>query len=737
MAKTELLAPAGSFEVGLCALYGKCDAIYLALDSFGARAYAKNFTINELKEIINIAHSLNKKVYVTVNTIIKNQELNSVYDFLDKIYSIGVDAVICADIAVFMYVIHNLKGMACHISTQVGVKDLNDALFFEELGVERVVLAREDSIEEIKKIKENTNIELEVFIHGALCVSYSGGCLFSSLLSLRSGNRGRCSQNCRREYVITENNKPITKPGFYLSMKDLCINENVKQLVDLKIDSLKIEGRMKSTSYVNTVLNHYYSLIYNYTVDFNKINQIFHRQFTKGFIFNEDRKNIATIIDSSSQGNKIGTVISKNGNKLFVKTNEILRKGERIRFVYNDNSQYYTVDKIFDKNEKESNKLIGQFYIDCPLDVANNSIIYKMSDIEMNNIIVNSNIIPLTVFVTGQKDDYLKLVVNFNDEYINISSNELLIEAKNKPIDSDVIYRQLNKFGDTPFYIETISFDIEDNLFISVAGINELRRKLVEAIYNINKINRVKPERKGIKLINSYILKPELIASVKTYEQYQACKKMGIETIFFENNVPYVGTKYQDIKEEEILVSNYGGLKYYKDKIITVDYSFNVMNKDAVTHLINFGANNVTLSYENSLSDIKEIATQFFNEHHKKAPLDLIIYGKQKFMTMKYCPLKKIGLCGKCKENKYHLVDKLGKFLLIPQKDCHVEIYNNQTLNLIDEIPLLSNYINRFRLEFIDETFEEVVEVINSIKNNTSKFDGSKHTRGCYKRNII
>ena len=168
MNKTELLAPAGSFEVGKAALYAGCDAIYLALDTFGARAYAKNFTKDELVEILNIAHALDKKVYVTVNTNIKNSELDAVYNFLDEIYLLGVDAVICADIAVFMYIINNLPNMGCHISTQVGVKDLYDTLFFENIKADRVVLAREDSIEQIKHIKKNTNIELEVFISNFL-----------------------------------------------------------------------------------------------------------------------------------------------------------------------------------------------------------------------------------------------------------------------------------------------------------------------------------------------------------------------------------------------------------------------------------------------------------------------------------------------------------------------------------------------------------------------------------------
>lgn len=737
MRKTELLAPAGSFEVGLCALYGHADAIYLALDSFGARAYAKNFSKDELKEILKIAHSLNKKVYVTVNTVIKNSELESVYSFLDAMYEYGVDAIICADIAVFMYVIENLPGMGVHISTQVGVKDLNDTLFFEEIGAERVVLAREDSIEEIKKIKENSNIELEVFIHGALCVSYSGGCLFSSMLSLRSGNRGRCSQNCRREYVITEDGKPITKPGFYLSMKDLYVNEEVKQLVKLKIDSLKIEGRMKNSSYVDTILNHYNGIINNLYIDKNKINQIFHRQFTKGFIFNEDRKNIATITDSSSQGSKIGQVISKKGNKLYIKTNEILRKNERIRFLNNDDSQYFTVDKLYDEDGRISDNLVGNYYLECSLNIEPNSVIYKMKDNEMMEVDLNTNLIPLEIFVTGKKEHPLNVVVKIKDDYISIDSKVLLSKAINNPVNKDMIYRQLNKLNDTPFFIETISYDIEDDLFMSVSQINELRRTLVEEIYNLFKIQRNIPTRKELKLNKVYSLEEDLIAYVKTKEQYDACKSMGLKTIFFENYVPYVGAKYNKIENDEVLVANYGGLREYKDKIITTDHHFNVMNKDSILHLLNFGASNVTLSYENSFNEIKEIAEKFYIQHQQKAPLDFVIYGKQKLMTMKYCPLKKLGLCGECRKKKYHLVDKFGKFLISTREDCIVEIYNNQILNLTEYIQQLKPYINRFRLDFIDETYTEVVEVIDSIKKNKNTFDGSKHTRGYFKRNIM
>lgn len=742
MNKTELLAPAGSFEIGKAALYSGCDAIYLALDTFGARAYAKNFTVSELEEIIKIAHALDKKVYVTVNTVIKNNELEDVYNFIDKIYLLGVDAIICADIAVFMYVINNCEGMGCHISTQVGVKDLNDALFFEKIKADRVVVAREDSIEEIKKIKENSNIELEVFIHGALCVSYSGGCLFSSLLSLRSGNRGRCSQNCRREYTIYEGDKPISKPGFYLSMKDLCVGENVKELVKLGIASLKIEGRMKNISYVNIITSYYKNLIENKKADFDSVNQIFHRQFTKGFVFNEDRKNIATITDSSSQGKLIGKVIRYEKGKLLIKTNSILRKNERIRFLDGEESTYLTVNKIYTVFNKECEEAIGEFYIESNLTVKANSLIYKMNDSEVNNVNLNSNLVPLNIFVNAQLDSKLTLTTSIDDTYITVESNQVLETANKNPLSIDTLYQQLNKLGDTPFYIDELEAYIDGNLFISLSEINELRRKLVTRIYELKLAKRNEVERLPLYLKRRGISQGNIfIAKVSTVDQYNACKKAGIQTIFFDNYVPYVNAKYKDIEDIEVLVGNYGGLYHYTNKVITSDYSFNVMNKDSILHLLNFGVGNVTLSYEMSFNEIKDLSNDFYQSYGMKAPIDMIIYGRQKLMTMKYCPLKKLGLCGECRKNRYYLVDKLGKFLLETNDGCFVSIYNDLPLNLIEELSKLKQYVNRFRFEFTTESYDEVLNIVENamfaLNNPEYKYKKPNETKGYFKRSIM
>ena len=733
MNKTELLAPAGSFEIGKAALYSGADAIYLALDSFGARAYAKNFTVDELVMILKIAHTLNKKVYVTVNTLIKNFELNLVYDFIDKLYTLGVDAIICADIAVFMYVINNCSGMECHISTQVGVKDLLDVKFFEGINANRVVLAREDNITTIKEIKENSNIELEVFIHGALCVSYSGGCLFSSLLSLRSGNRGRCSQNCRREYTIYENNTPISKPGHYLSMKDLAIFNNVIELKELSIDSLKIEGRMKDLNYVYNITRYYKDLLDGLTPSSSQLDNVFHRQYTKGFLFGEDSKNISTIVDSSSQGMLVGNVCKKENSKIYIKSSKTLDLGDRLRFSFSEKNTFITIENIKVDN--------GNYIIETKENISINSKVYKMNADEIELDDVNSNLIPLSIFVSGYNNCQLMLTCNVNDDYFTIGSDSVLQQAMKNPLTSDMILKQLNKLNDTPFFIDSIDFDIEDDLFISVSEINNLRRKLVDEIYNAYHKNRNNNERTTLHIKKRNINSGNrIIATVQTQEQYNACKELGIN-VFYNNISPYVNSKYNTIEDEEVLVGNYGGLNHYSNKIITTDYSFNVMNKDSILHLLNFGAQHISLSHEVSLKELEEISEDFYSTYGMKAPIDYMVYGKIKLMTMKYCPLKRFGLCGKCHKNDYYLVDELGKFLIKTRNDCFVEIYNCVTLNLIEDIEKIINYVDRLRFDFTTESFEEVKEVLNNsiqiLEGNRREFKLKNQTKGYLKRPII
>lgn len=730
--RSELLAPAGDFNIAKIALYGGADALYLATPLFGARAYAKNLSFAELKDILDIAHVLGKKVYVTVNTIIKDCELGDVYDYLDKLYLLGVDAIIACDISVYMYIITNLSPMEAHISTQVGVKDLNDALFFEAIGANRVVIARETNIEEIKEIKAKAQIDLEVFIHGALCVSYSGGCLMSSMLSSRSGNRGRCSQNCRREYVLYQDGVQLSEKAFLLSMKDLCIDKKVNELQKIGVDSLKIEGRMKNSDYVKTVTSYYRNLLDFKPVSSKLIESIFHRPYTKGFLFNEDRGNITTITTASNEGRKIGKVLEIKNNYVTVKTDDLLQVGDRIRFM-GDRYQYLTVKKLITLDHKEVTSAKGIFMLPLDFKLVANGDIYKMIDASLKNEEVDTNIIPITAFVKITKDEPFSITFSFNDHYFTYKG-ALPSASLTKPITEDSVFKQLNKLNDTPFYLDKMELNLDKDLYLPVSSLNEARRSLLSDIYAFYTPKRALINRKKI-MIKEVPTKHQVIARCHTQAQYEACKEMGIETIFYQNVSPYVNSKYSPIREKEVLIASYGGINFYKEHELTADYSFNAINIDSVAHLINFGFKHVTVSVEASYNEVLALAQNFKATYGFKAPLDMVIYGHQTLMTLKCCPLKRFGLCGLCNKHRYTLRDDVDEFVIM-HDECITHILNGHTLNLLEYKDKLGEAIDRFRLDFTIETKEETKEVLKALLND-EKWVRKNDTKGYFKRPIL
>ena len=251
---TELLAPAGSMEALKAAISNGCDAIYLGMQKFGARAYSSNFDLETLKEALAYAHLRNVKIYVTMNTIVFESEIEEMKEQIRELNDIGVDGIIVQDLAALDYIVNNFIDVEAHCSTQMGIDDLDGTLLFKELGASRVVLSREVELEKVKEIKKQAKIPLEIFVHGALCVSYSGNCLMSGLIGYRSGNRGRCVGSCRKEYdlIDTTTGASIGK-NYILSTKDLNTIDHIEDLRE--IDSLKIEGRMKEPAYVANVVS--------------------------------------------------------------------------------------------------------------------------------------------------------------------------------------------------------------------------------------------------------------------------------------------------------------------------------------------------------------------------------------------------------------------------------------------------------------------------------------------------
>ena len=737
--KTELLAPAGSFECFKQALYNGADAIYLATERFGARAYAKNLTLDELKEALILAHSLNKKIYVTVNTIIKENELEEAKLYLNKLYELGVDGVIVTDFALVNYIINNLNEMEAHISTQSGLKDLEDVRFFEKIGAKRCVLARENSFEEIKYIKENSKMPIEVFGYGALCVSYSGGCLFSSLLSLRSGNRGRCSQNCRRLYQIYKDDKLFQDFGYHLSMRDLNTSSYFPKLKAIGVDSLKIEGRMKSEDYVKTVTSELRHKLdddsYNPTLD-----NVFHRNYTKGFIFGEDKSNIVDSSKRTNEGAFIGKILGYENNLAKIKLQRPLSIKDRIRIEAKED-YYFTIDKLFNESKKEIKESSSICYINIYNKQPVGSKIFKMVDSSIDLTITNKYKEKIIIKAYGKVSSPLTITTTIYGKTFTAKSDSLLEESLNRPLDKESLFKQLSKLNDTSFYLGDIEFNLTDNCFMVIKDINETRRKLIDEINNYfqnsRAINNIKALSNDLKIENDEF---ELVAKCRTDEQYEALKELGINKIYYKNYIPYVDAKYNDIENNYILAGNYGAINHYSDKEITCDYSFNAINSEAIYNLLKCGAKYVTLSLEMDYDLIKETTTSFKNKFGFNAPIEIVAYGKENLMTTKYCPLKKHGECGKCNNHQYYLKDDFAKFPIY-HEGCITHIINDKPLNLVDDLDKLLPLTNKIRLDFTIESKDEVIRIVNEFKNalngKKNQFNKEKDTRGYFKRPIL
>ncbi|MFA6890242.1 MAG: peptidase U32 family protein, partial [Bacilli bacterium] len=307
MAKTELLAPVGSIEAFYAALSHGADALYFAGKKFGARAHLENFSEDEIIDMIEEAHRHHVKVYMTVNIIIKDEEFLEATQWVDFLVTHGADAIIVQDWGILHYIRHTYPSFPIHASTQMNTHDVTQAHKLYELGVQRIIFARETSLDVIREVIRTIPIETEVFVHGALCICHSGNCYLSSLIGKRSGNRGRCAQPCRLPYEL----EGVTEEAYLLSPKDLMTLDDLQLLVDANITSLKIEGRMKRPEYVGVTTQAYRRALDNLpNADAEKqMKATFNREFTKGFIFNESNSDLTNINSPNHIGIPVGKVI--------------------------------------------------------------------------------------------------------------------------------------------------------------------------------------------------------------------------------------------------------------------------------------------------------------------------------------------------------------------------------------------------------------------------------------------
>ena len=745
----ELLAPAGNMEALIAAISNGCDAIYLGMQKFGARAYSSNFDFESLKEAISYAHLRNVKIYVTMNTIVFENEIEAMKQQMHQLNEIGVDAIIVADLAAFDYLVNNFVDMEAHCSTQMGIDDLDGTLLFKELGANRIVLSREVPIEKVKEIKKIAQIPLEIFVHGALCVSYSGNCLMSGLIGYRSGNRGRCVGSCRKEYeIIDKTTDEALGKNYILSTKDL---NTIDYIDDLKeIDSLKIEGRMKEPAYVANVVSRYRrALDYKITEeDKTNLSKTFNRTFTKGYLFHEDKKDITNILRPNNYGYEIGRISNIVKGMYEIKLTRPLNQNDIIRISHNNEDIVLTVVKLYDKEGKLINRANDVGYIKIKEKLSKDDVVYLTKDYLYYKELESSHEkefkrFNLDIKVNAQPNS--KLIIEaeglgFNYLY---EGEDILSEAINNPTTKEQVIKQFSRLNDTIFELNNVIYE-ECNVFIPAKLLNVARREIVQALYEL-KLNSKKKSIKAFKAkekISFTPREPFFTASVTSKEQYDACVSCGIKEIYFDNTVRRNQNDYKE-KEGQLLIGGYGGIYHYrKTNPFVTDYSLNVVNSDSCYELFKLGAKRVTLSYELNKTQIEDLISSYYEKNDGYPALEMIVYGRAPMMFSKYCPLKKMNQCGSCKTRSYELKDEHGTFPIITHDDCTTTILNGKILNLLDEVQNIEA-VEAFRLNFTVESKEQVIETINMAmkklksKDNQIIFNKETDTRGHFNKEIM
>ena len=486
--KKELLIPVGNFECLKYAIFNGCDAVYLAGQKFGARAYAENFTLEELKRAVLFCHLYDVKVYVALNIMIFERELEMVISYVNYLISINVDALIVSDIGIISYLQKHYPNLEIHASTQAHTFNLNQILFLKSLGVKRVVVDRELSLEEIHKF--DNIIDIEVFIHGALCVSYSGNCLMSYMINKRSGNRGSCAQVCRMPYKLEHQNKLVSlKEKYLLSTKELNTSYHIEELLKSNVVSFKVEGRMKSPSYVGFITRYYRTLIDNYekkgvsVVDeqeLEKLKVIFNREFTDGYLFNS--KNIYNMKTPNHQGVLIGYVMSYTQKLIKIKLIKPLNQEDGIRFTNEDKGMI--VNYLYNQNKKLINgaKSKDTIYVLNKIGLKSLGEVRKTIDhqleLELQKFPVKKIPIDINLDISFHS---FKLIVTDGKNKI-VKENDSPEKAKNISTTKEEIIKQINKIGNTPFIINNLKINLEPNLFIPLSKINEIRRNALQEL---------------------------------------------------------------------------------------------------------------------------------------------------------------------------------------------------------------------------------------------------------------
>ena len=772
MKEIELLAPVGSFDSLKAAVQNGANAVYLGGKDFSARASANNFDREELKEAVKYAHIRDVRVFVTTNTLIKQNELEDFVEYAKFLYDIDVDAIIMQDIGAAMLIHELLPDFELHASTQMVAHSLEDIQYLESIGFKRVVLARELTVEEIKYICDNTNVDIEIFVHGALCVCYSGGCLMSSMIGNRSGNRGRCAQPCRQKYTMIDisTGEEIHNNGDYLlSTKDLNTIEEIDKIIDTGVLSLKIEGRMKKPEYVATVIKSYRDAINEYETT-KKVNisdetmedlyTIFNRKFTKGLILGEVGEEVMNSNVPNNQGLYVGKVVdyNKKAKRLKIKLEGTLKKGDGI------NLGGGTIGRIIKGKDIAQIGYKGEtIELDFIGEAKKNQLVFKTSDTDLIDRAQKTytqdkefakSLIDAEISI--KLDSYPELrLIDKNENIVTVQGDKLVEKALKVALSEEKIETQIKKLGNTPYEIDQLKINLDEGVSMPISLINQMRREAIELLDNARisvkgrmyKDNDIKYSPKIYS--RNADNKSKIRVKVNNIEALKSILNLDIDMIYYEdvstieqamtmanaNNKKLIYSAPRIVRNREykrleksdeyckdhVQISALGQVKYYKENSesvkFDVDYYLNPFNSETINHYKKEGAETVCISQELNLHEIKE-TTQYTD-----LEIETVAYGYIPMMLSEYCPMgvvarscKKDKRCANCKESKYVLRDFKGEEYRVSQDIfCRSTIYNSSANCLINNLDELSEAgINIFRLDFTHETPELIEKITES-----------------------
>ena len=719
----KIVAPAGNMERFYSAISATADEIYLGLKGFGARRNAENFTVEELKKAIDYAHLRGSRIFLTLNTIMTNREIELLYPTLKDLYNYGLDAIIVQDLGYAEYLHKNFPSIEIHGSTQMTVANYYEINYLKELGFKRIVLPRELSFEEIKEIRKNTDMELEVFVSGSLCISFSGNCYMSSFIGGRSGNRGMCAQPCRKEYKTSCGEK-----SYFLSPKDQLYGlDEIKKLQEIGVESIKVEGRMKDVSYVYETVFYFRSLINGIDKE-ESTSKLFNRGYSKGYFYDND-KSIMNRDYSYNIGEKIGEVIGKN-----IRLDEDIVSGDGITFVSKDykNLGGTYINKIAYKNEK----LILNFPDGTKYIFRNYN---KRLNDEISKKIKNTDKkLEINFDFTAKLNEKLILKIYLEDEngnrILNLEeiSETLTQKAQKRAISEEDIKEKLTEIGDSEFTVKNIKIDIDENIFIPLSELKNLKRNAVEKFrekilsyfrrdldrelkennqeYFKLEIEKDEPKDLEIRVIVSNEEQKNFLENIKN--------EYNIEEIYYRTYDIAKQSKLSQHNLNNKLASNLYELLENKNSDVMLNWNMNIVNSYTINVLEKIKKlESFIISPEINFSKIRELG----KTRLKKA---LLIYSKLKGMTID------IDLT----DNKNEVITNKenDKFNII-RNEYGTEIFLDKPLNIInmiDDIKKLN--VDIVVLEFTTETIEDIKKVLKQLKTRKGEYREYNYKRGVY-----